>query len=287
MNGPAGGLNLVIQRGLQEVNNSIVISALAAMLMFLAGCSSPQAFNASQSLDSAVRVFEGNKLSNAVTVLADGQTMSIRSRAEQPFVSLVISDKNGNEVVSVRNAQDFVWQHPVLQAGQARRLIVRLETSSLPTNVVEQWEALVLGDRLVDLDNQLAAFAAGDSAPAPAPRPPVLPTRENPDVQARGGDTVDLGDVASVRPVEPRPAPVRRTEPRRDVASEPVAPPAPPPAQPLSAEEQAQLQRLLERANTAPAPASSVPASAPKRDATPSSDIEEVAPAASALPGAG
>lgn len=272
-----------------KINNTFV-AAILAVILVLNGCGAPQLFNASQSLDSSVRVFESNKLSNAVTVLTGGQTMSVRSRAEQPFESLVISDKNGNVIVSVRNAQDFVWQHPVLQAGQARRLIVTLETAALPTNVVEQWEALVLGDQLVDLDNQLAAFAAGDSAPAPvrseAPARP-LPTApaptEDADRVTASADGVDLGALESVRPVAPR-----RTEPRRDMAPAPVAAPTPPPAQPaLTPEETALLQRLLERANTAPAPASTVPASAPKPDATPSSDIEEAAPDASALPGAG
>ncbi len=270
-----------------KLNNTFV-AAILAVLMMLVGCSSPQTFNASQSLDGGVRVMESNKLTNSVAVLTGGQTMNVRSHAEKEFVSLTITDKNGNEIVSVRNAQDFVWQHPVLQAGQARRLIVTLETAALPTNVVEQWEALVLGDRLVDLDNQLAAFAAGDSAPAPvrseAPARPLptapAPTEETDRVTA-SADTVDLGTLESVRPVAPR-------APRRDVAPAPVAAPTPPPAQPaLTPEETALLQRLLERANTAPAPASTVPASAPKPAAPTSSDIEEAAPDASALPGAG
>lgn len=238
---------------------------LCLVVIVMSGCATPNTFNASQPFEGAGVVSNGriglsNKITYSVSVLADG-TMSNRMRAEESFLLLEIKDaKTGVILVSVSNAQDALWQHEPMKPGATRRLNMTTVTAGFPTNVVETWECLVVGNQVVDLDDQLSAWATGNNqsldsceedelteeplddvvaelpAPAPVERSPGRPTNRR-----RG-----LGVDRELPSHAPRRVPA---------APEPAAPiePAPVPTAPALTPEQrlreleAELALLRER----------------------------------------
>lgn len=255
-----------------RTSTQIIVGFLVLVTLAAAGCVS-QTFNLSQSKAGPQTTCSGSfgkqcRATYSGVKMEDG-TIAYAIWTDKEFEEITAIDAKTKELI-LRNlaSKEAFFQHSQLKPGETRRLLFTVVIDGVIIDTEETWEAILVGDKLLDLDTYLASTTA-QQAPAAA----LVPTTNVPPA-APLPNNGQSGGQPSVPVVNTTQAPPANATP-----TAPAVQPIPAAQGTLAADEQAVLEAYRNAKGTQPA-------ANPAPTTTGTTTVAAAAPAAAAADGA-